>query len=120
MKARNLIVVALVFALGGCMSLGTVNPAVGNWSVQIQTPGPGTATTWAINEDMSGMLTLPEGAPLSMNNTMCVDGALTFDVVFDMQGTELPAKFVGTITGDEVDGAFQTSFGNVTAKGMRQ
>jgi|TARA_Y100000310_G_scaffold286900_1_gene311443 Na+-transporting NADH:ubiquinone oxidoreductase subunit NqrB len=122
MKARLAIMFAVFVFVGGCATTGAINPAVGTWSVVIAAPQGDSPGTLSINEDLTGAMTMTmaPGEETVLNNAAFADGSLTFDVVFNIQGNEIPAKFVGTIVGDEVTGEFQTDFGNAGVTGTRQ
>lgn len=120
MKVRSAIIFTIICFLNGCITTGETNSAVGTWSVMTASPQGDNMSTWIINDDLSGVLRTDQGLEIAMNNTSFGDGTLSFDVVFEIQGTEIRAKFVGTIADDEVTGEFQTDFGNVSAKGTRQ
>ena len=116
--------VALVFAVVGCATTGgggASNPLVGSWSLTVESALGTSEQTLTVMADMSGSVTitgLDSTIPIS---NAAVDGqSATFDVVFDIQGQELAAKFEGTIDGDSISGEYVTDLGNGTVTGTRQ
>ena len=118
-RATKLIgMMTLALLMAGCASSGGVDPAVGNWEV-VTVSALGTAEqTIVINNDMTGMLKA-QGQDFALSNVVSDKGALTFDLTFSIQGTDIPAKFAGTIEGDAIKGEFVTQFGNASVTGNR-
>ena len=110
--------VVLVLMMAGCASSGGLDPAVGNWDI-VTVSALGTAEqTIVINGDMTGVLQA-QGQELGLRNVVSEKGALTFELTFSIQGTDIPAKFAGTIDDDTVEGQLITQFGNASVTGSR-
>lgn len=115
---------AFVFAMVGCATTsggGASNPLVGSWSLTVESALGTSEQTLTVNADMSGAVTTAEPAATIPISNAAVDGlSVTFDIVFDIQGQELAAKFEGTIDGDSISGEYVTELGNGTVTGTRK
>jgi hypothetical protein len=106
--------------LAACAGTGAApHPAVGNWSITIDTPIGSMNADLVINADLSGEMRSTDlgSAPL---HSVAVDGeALRFATNVDAQGTALTLAFTGTVTGDDMRGSFNTDFGAIQVTGRR-
>ena len=121
----GLAVAAIAVVLTGCATIdnrGGSNPAVGTWATIVEAPTGPTPMTLTINADLSGTVSMtePEEASFAIADVMVDGQSLSFSMVFQIQGQELPAKFQGTIDGDAITGEFATDFGNAAVTGTRQ
>ncbi len=123
-KAAVLLVVCLAMTalISGCATMGggSVNPFVGTWDVVVDSPLGTSEQTLVIASDMTGAIEAADIGTLEISNVASDGNAASFDVVFDMQGQELTAKFVGTIDGDSISGEYVTDLGNATVTGTRR
>jgi len=109
-------------ALVGCATGGgAANPFVGTWNFTVESQLGTLEQVVKINDDLTGMITMTEPAEAEMvpSNVMVDGNSVTFDLVFDIEGQELPAKFEGTIDGDSISGEYVTDLGNGTVTGSR-
>ena len=121
-----LAMVFLVGALGGCALLGGAppNPLVGTWNLTVESPLGTSEQVFTVVEEggvLSGSISI-DGAEeaLIVTNLMLEGSAVTFDVVFDIPDFGvLPAKFEGTIDGDNFMGEYGTEGGTGTVTGTR-
>ena len=105
-------------ALIGCAA--SVPPAVGVWSVEMNTPLGALPATLTINEDGTGLMSA-DGLGEAPIDGIAFDGnALTFDAEVDVQGQSLVLEFSGSVEGDSVSGAFGSDFGDFAVTGTRQ
>ena len=115
---------SFVFAMVGCATTGgggASNPLVGSWSLTVESALGTSEQTLTVNADMSGAVTTTEPAATMPISNAAVDGqSATFDIVFNIQGQELAAKFEGTIDGDSISGEYVTDLGNGTVTGTRK
>ena len=73
-----------------------------------------------VNEDMTGLIHVPEDdTTITVMNLLLEGQTVTFEIVFDLQGQEIAAKFNGTLDGDDISGVFVTDIGNATVTGKR-
>jgi hypothetical protein len=119
--ARMLSVVIAAIAIAGCATTGgSANPLVGTWDFTVESQLGTMEQVVTVMEDMTGVVTTVEPpSEINVTNFAYADGAVTFDIVFDIEGTELPAKFVGTLEGDEITGEYVTDLGNGTVTASR-
>ena len=109
-------------ALVGCATGGgAANPLVGTWNFTVESQLGTLEQVVKINDDLTGMISMTEPAEVEMvpSNVMVDGNSVTFDVVFDIEGQELPAKFEGTLDGDTISGEYITDLGNGTVTGSR-
>ena len=122
-KAATLAVacLAMIALISGCATMGggSANPSVGTWLIVVDSPLGTSEQTLVIASDMTGTLEAEQVGTLELNNVASEGNSLSFDVVFEIQGQELAAKFDGTIDGDSISGEFITDFGNATITGTR-
>ncbi|MDK1021439.1 MAG: hypothetical protein QGD90_07365 [Candidatus Hydrogenedentes bacterium] len=123
-KASVLVVVCLAMTalISGCATMGggSANPFVGTWDIVVDSPLGTSEQTLVIASDMTGAIETAEIGTLEISNVASEGNAASFDVVFDIQGQQLPAKFVGTIDGDSLSGEYITDLGNATVTGTRR
>lgn len=123
-KAATLAVacLAMIALISGCATMGggSANPSVGTWVIVVDTPMGMSEQTLVIASDMTGTLEVDQVGTLELNNVTSEGNSVSFDVVFDIGGQELAAKFEGTIDGDSISGEFITDFGNASVTGTRQ
>lgn len=118
----RLAVVVLAVSLAGCASMGGATiPAVGTWATTVDSPAGVVDMTLTINPDMSGTVSMtePAEATFAISDAMVDGQSLSFSVMFEFQGQELPATFQGTVDGDAITGEFETAFGNAMLTGTR-
>ena len=108
-------------ALVGCATGGgAANPLVGTWNFTVESQLPTFTQVVKINDDMTGMITMTEPEAEIVPSNIMLDGdKVTFDIVFDIEGQELEAQFVGTLDGDSLTGEYVTDLGNGTVTGTR-
>ncbi len=113
--------VLMACALVGCATGGGMaNPLVGTWNFTVESQLGTIEQVVKINDDMTGMISMVEPEAEMVPSNIKLDGNnVTFDVVFDIEGQELPAQFVGTIDGDSITGEYVTDLGNGTVTGSR-
>jgi hypothetical protein len=119
--AQMLSIVIAAVAIAGCATTGgSANPLVGTWNFTVESQLGTMEQVVTVMEDMTGVVTTVEPpSEINVTNFAYADGAVTFDIVFDIEGTELPAKFVGTLDGDEITGEYVTDLGNGTVMASR-
>ena len=114
---------ALTVLISGCASLGgggSSNPLVGTWDLVVESQLGTNEQTLVVGSDMTGNITSADLGDSAISNAAADGNSVTFDVTFDIQGQELPAKFEGTIDGDSISGEYVTELGNGTVTGTRQ
>jgi len=113
--------VLMACALVGCATGGgAANPLVGTWDFTVESQLGTIEQVVKINDDLTGMITNIEPAGEMAPSNVTVDGNnVVFDVVFDIEGQELEAQFVGVIDGDSISGEYVTDLGNGTVTGKR-
>lgn len=113
----GLMVLALA-TLVGCAA--STPPAVGVWSIEMNTPLGAMPATLTMNEDGSGSMEAQGmgGAPLS--GIMYDGNAVAFEAAVDAQGQSLVLEFSGTVEGDDLTGEFGSDFGAFGVTGTRQ
>ena len=105
--------------LSACATTSAPHPAVGSWTITIDTPIGAMNANVNINEDLTGEMTSQDLGAAPLNN-IAVDGeALSFDANVDAQGTALTLAFRGTVVGDTMSGNFNTDFGAIPVSGTR-
>ncbi|MDP7638738.1 MAG: hypothetical protein QGG73_03350 [Candidatus Hydrogenedentes bacterium] len=121
----RLAIVVLAAGLAGCAAFdkrGPSNPAVGTWATTVTSPMGAFPMTLTLNVDMTGTVSssgdLRES--LAVSNAVVDGQTLTYGIVFDIEGQELPAVFNGTIDGDSLNGEYETAMGNATVTGTRE
>ena len=123
-KASVLVVVCLAMTalISGCATMGggSANPFVGTWDIVGESPAGSFEQALVITSDLTGTIESEDADTLDISNVATEGNSATFDVVFDIQGQQLPAKFVGTIDGDSLSGEYITDFGNATLTGTRR
>ena len=106
-----------VVILAGCAA--SAPPAVGVWTVEINSPLGALPATLTINADGSGSMSADGlgDAPLS---GITFDGnGLAFEAEIDAQGQTLVLDFTGMVDGDNVEGEFGSDFGAFAVSGSR-
>lgn len=104
--------------LVGCAA--SVPPAVGVWSVEMNTPLGALPATLTVNADGTGMM-VADGLGEAPIEGITFDGnTMNFEAEVDAQGQTLVLEFNGTIEGDAVNGAFGSDFGDFGVTGTRQ
>ena len=117
----------LVFACAalfvGCASLGgggEKNPFVGTWDLKVVSGLGDFPQQLVINDDLTGAVTTESlGVALIIENVAVEGNNVSFDIVFEIEGQELPAEFDGTIDGDSISGEYVTDLGNGSVTGTR-
>ncbi len=114
---------ALAVLISGCATTGggsASNPFVGTWDLVVESPLGTSEQTLVVGSDMAGAITSEDFGDAEISNAAADGNSVTFDVTFDLDGQELPAKFEGTIDGDSISGEYVTELGNGTVIGTRQ
>ena len=114
---------ALTVLISGCATMGgggASNPLVGTWDLVVESQLGTNEQTLVVGSDLSGSITSADLGDSEISNAAVDGNSVTFDVTFDVQGNELPAKFNGTIDGDSITGEYVTDLGNGTVTGTRQ
>ena len=113
---------AMTVLISGCATMGggASNPLVGTWDLVVESQLGTNEQTLVVASDLTGSITSADLGDTEISNAAVDGNSVTFDVVFDIQGQELPAKFEGTIDGDSISGEYVTELGNGTVKGTRQ
>ena len=123
-KAAVLVVVCLLMTalMSGCASLrgGSGNPFVGTWDVVVDSPLGVFEQTLFIAGALTGTVEAADTGTLNITNVASEGDSATFEVIFDIQGQELTARFEGTIDGDSISGEYVTDLGNATVTGTRR
>ncbi len=122
-KASVLVVVCLAMTaiISGCTTLGGgSDPFVGTWDVVVDSPMGTSEHTLLIASDMTGTIESQDADTLEVSNVASEGNSASYDVVFDIQGQQLAARFEGTIDGDSLSGEYITDFGNATVTGTRR
>ena len=113
-------IACLALAAGCATTGGGGNPAVGTWNITVESALGTSESVLVINDDQTGNVTVADlGGTLDIQNVALDGQNLSFNVTFDAQGQELPAKFEGTVDGDTISGEFITDLGNGTVTGTR-
>jgi len=106
----------------GCASLGggDKNPFVGTWDLTVVS-GLGTfSQQLVVNDDLTGAASTEElDSALIMENVAVEGNSVSFDIVFEIEGRDLPAEFGGVIDGDSISGQYVTDLGNGSVTGTR-
>ena len=119
---RLAVCVAACAVLVGCATTtggGAPNPLVGTWNVVMESALGTTPIVLTVNADLSGMVSAEGLGDVPISETVVDGQSVTFKIVFDLDGQELPATFEGTIDGDSISGEFITDLGNGTVTGTR-
>ena len=106
----------------GCATTGgggAANPLVGTWNIVMESALGTTPIVLTVNSDLSGMVSAEGLGDVPISETVVDGQSVTFKIVFDLDGQELPATFEGTIDGDSISGDFITDLGNGTVTGTR-
>ncbi len=120
----RLAVVVLAVGLAGCASTGgggASNPAVGTWTLMVESPLGTFPQTLTLNEDMSGTISATEPLELTFtfSNAMVDGQSLSFVFTGELLGQEFTSEFQGTLDGDVITGEYVTAQGNVPFTGTR-
>lgn len=118
-KLLNGLLIATFAVLVGCAS-GGGNPAVGVWDVEMNTPVGATPVVLTIAADGTGSMVADGMGETAIAGIMVDGNAVTFDADIDAGGQSITLSFSGTVTGDSIEGAFDTDFGAFTVTGTRQ
>jgi hypothetical protein len=104
--------------LVGCAT--SVPPAVGVWTVEMNTPLGALPATLTVNADGTGLM-VADGLGEAPISGITFDGnSMNFEAEVDAQGQTLLLEFNGTVEGDTVAGAFGSDFGDFAVTGTRQ
>ena len=109
-----------LFVLVGCAA--STPPAVGDWSLTMQSPLGEQQVNLSISADGTGRFSIPAlGAPPAEVEGITFDGnSVTLSADVSVQGNAIAFDFEGTIEGDSLTGAFNTDFGALEVEGTRQ
>lgn len=113
---------ALVGVLAGCATGGGApkNPLVGSWTLTVNSPMGESEQGLVVNSDLTGTLEMAEmGMSVDVTDVTAEGNNVSFKIVFDLGGQELPATFEGVVTGDAIEGEFVTDMGNASVTGVR-
>lgn len=113
----GLLVLSLA-VLVGCAA--SVPPAVGVWSVEMNTPLGALPATLTINQDGTGLMAADGLGEAPIDGIMFDGNGMTFEAEVDAQGQTLVLEFNGSVEGDAVSGAFGSDFGEFAVSGTRQ
>lgn len=119
---KLVLVLACAALFAGCASLGggAKNPFVGTWDLTVVSALGTNQQTLVVNNDLTGTVTsLGLGDAISIENVAVDGNNVRFEVVFEIQGQQLPAEFEGTIDGDSISGDYITDLGNGNVTGSR-
>lgn len=123
-KASVLAVVCLAMTavISGCASLGggSGKTFVGTWDIVGESPAGPFEQALVITSDMTGTIASQGADTLEISNVTSERNSVSFEVVFNIQGRQIPAKFEGTISGDSLSGKYSTEFGDATLTGTRR
>ena len=108
---------ALVLVLAGCAA--SVPPAVGVWSIEMNTPLGAMPATLTIAEDGTGNMSGDMGQQ-NISGIMFDGNAINFSTAIDAQGQSITLTFAGTVDGDSLSGEFGSDFGAFGVTGTRQ
>ena len=78
-----------------------------------------TLTITGTAESLAGVLA-GELGELELTDVLFTDGVLSFETSVEFQGQVLDLDFEGTVTGDTIEGGFDTPFGPIPATGARR
>jgi hypothetical protein len=107
---------ALLLAVAGCAS---VNPAVGAWNIEMQTPLGAMPAVLTIAEDGTGSMAGDLGEQ-QINGIMVDGNNVNFATSIDAQGQSINLTFSGVVAGDSLSGEFGSDFGAFAVTGTRQ
>ena len=111
---------AMMGLLAGCMMTAAPHPLVGTWSIAIEAGGEAPELTLTVANDLTGAFTSPDSeTPFQITEVVVEGNAVSFKVVFNVQGQEIPASFKGTVEGDVLEGELDTDFGLLPMTGKR-
>ena len=115
--------------LGGLMALtlavlvGSASapaPAVGVWSVELNTPLGNLPATLTVNADGTGTMASDALGETGIDGITFDGNMFMFSAEVDAQGQMLVLEFSGTVEGDSVNGEFGSDFGAFGVTGSRQ
>ena len=105
-------------ALVGCASAPA--PAVGVWSVEMNTPLGALPATLTVNADGTGMMMADGLGETAIEGITFEGNMFMFEAEVDAQGQTLVLDFSGTVEGDAVSCEFGSDFGAFGVSGTRQ
>ena len=106
-----------VVILAGCAA--SIPPAVGVWSVEMNTPLGVLPATLTFNADGSGNMSADAFGDTALTGIVFDGNTVAFEAEIDAQGQTLVLEFSGTVDGDSVDGEFDSDFGAFSVSGSR-
>ena len=104
--------------LVGCASAPA--PAVGVWSVELNTPLGNLPATLTVNADGTGTMASDALGETGIDGITFDGNMFMFDAEVGAQGQMLVLEFSGTVEGDSVSGEFGSDFGAFGVTGTRQ
>jgi len=108
---------ALLLVLASCAS--SVNPAVGAWDIEMQTPLGAMPAVLTIGEDGTGSMAGDLGEQ-QISGIMFDGNSVNFATSIDAQGQSVNLTFSGMVDGDSLSGEFGSDFGAFAVTGTRQ
>jgi len=103
MTRRILFATAVICAIFCCVALAA--DVSGNWSGTMQMGDQSFPLTYAFKQDgekLTGTVTGPQGAPLTLNDGKIAGDKLSFSVQVDMGGNATKFVSEGVIKGEEI------------------
>ncbi len=104
--------------LAGCAS--PPPPAVGMWSVDMDTPLGVIPATLTLNEDGTGSMVNANLGDAPVSDVVYDGPNVTFTAEIDAQGQAVMLDFSGSVEGDAIKGSFGSDFGDIAVSGTRQ
>ena len=110
---------AMMGLLAGCMT-APPHPLVGSWAIEVDAGGQTLLQTLTVIRDLTGVFTVADSeSTFPITDLMLEGNSVSFKVVFDFQGQELPVTFTGTVEGDVLTGEYDTQLGPAPMTGKR-
>jgi hypothetical protein len=116
----GLLTLVLTFVLGACTATEPPNPLVGAWLLTISSPIGEMALNLNVNPDLTGAMTSEDLGSAPLTNLALNDNAVSFQTTIDAQGQVLTLVFNGVMGEDSFSGSFDTDFGAIPARAVRQ
>ena len=113
---RTLSSLAIIATLAACATT-QVPPAVGSWTVELQTPNGARTLMINIAGDGTGTMESEQLGNSDLADLMIEGNAVSFAVPNNLAG--IPLSFAGTVEGDALSGEFDSPAGALPASGTR-
>lgn len=111
---RTLSSLAIIATLAACATT-QLPPAVGSWTIDLQTPNGARTATLNIADDGTGTLASEQLGDSELADLMMEGNAVSFGVPDNLAG--IPLLFTGTVEGDALSGEFGTPMGALPVSG---